>query len=540
MMKAKAPAARRVMILVALAFVALLPMMILRDFTPANELRYLSIADEAMRNGHLFAFTFCGDVYADKPPLYLWAVMFCKWLVGSHQMWLLSLLSFIPAAITLIYMDKWMGERMSDRGRTVASVMTLMSAIFVGSAVTLRMDMMMTMFIVLALRSFWIVNNEPTTERGRVHRWLFPIFIFLGVFSKGPFGLLIPLVSTSAYLVSVRQWRRMGMVWGWRTWVVVLTLCGGWFAGVWADGGSEYLQNMLFHQTVGRGVNAFTHSKPFFYYLLTMWYGIAPWSLATLIPLIWAMARRRIKSDEAGGLPYFCGVVSVSTLVMLSCVSSKLAIYLLPAFPFMIYGGVWAMAKVVSHKWLRATIIVPSAVGALALPAVVVMYFMGIEAWVAGPLVFVGAGLLTAGSVAAICLASRRGAWIAPSTASLAGGMLAAAFVVGLDMPRINEHVGFRALCRETRKVMEMSGCHNTATWALHRVAGMDVYLGSRPNELDSQYDPCSQIDERTVLMIKTRDVDKMPTAPMATVGPYAVLIIEPQADKTNRQPEEN
>lgn len=54
----------RVYILVLLAFV---PLMLLRDVTPNNELRYLSIADEAIRNGMLFAFTNHGVPYADNP-----------------------------------------------------------------------------------------------------------------------------------------------------------------------------------------------------------------------------------------------------------------------------------------------------------------------------------------------------------------------------------------------------------------------------------------------------------------------------------------
>ena len=33
-------------------FICLIPISALRDFTPANELRYISIADEAIRNGH--------------------------------------------------------------------------------------------------------------------------------------------------------------------------------------------------------------------------------------------------------------------------------------------------------------------------------------------------------------------------------------------------------------------------------------------------------------------------------------------------------
>ena len=41
----------RLYILSAAFLLALLPVMILRDFTPSNELRYLSIADEALRDG---------------------------------------------------------------------------------------------------------------------------------------------------------------------------------------------------------------------------------------------------------------------------------------------------------------------------------------------------------------------------------------------------------------------------------------------------------------------------------------------------------
>ena len=37
-------------------FIAALPAMIFRDYTPDNELRYLSIANEALSDGHFFAF----------------------------------------------------------------------------------------------------------------------------------------------------------------------------------------------------------------------------------------------------------------------------------------------------------------------------------------------------------------------------------------------------------------------------------------------------------------------------------------------------
>lgn len=71
---------------VSLCFVAVvLPIMLLRDFTPSNELRYLSIADEALRNHTFFAFSNYGAPYADKPPLYLWIVMLCRYLAPTDS-----------------------------------------------------------------------------------------------------------------------------------------------------------------------------------------------------------------------------------------------------------------------------------------------------------------------------------------------------------------------------------------------------------------------------------------------------------------------
>ena len=46
-----------------LLLLAVLPVLIFRDYTPSNELRYLSIVDEALRNGDIFTFTNHGIQY---------------------------------------------------------------------------------------------------------------------------------------------------------------------------------------------------------------------------------------------------------------------------------------------------------------------------------------------------------------------------------------------------------------------------------------------------------------------------------------------
>src|SRR5690606_14840830 len=122
-------------------------------YTPNNELRYLSIVDEALQNGNVFTFTNQGEVYADKPPLHFWLMMIGKLILGEHRMWYYSLLSFIPAIIILITMAKWISKEEytgpNSQDQTTATLMLATTGLFAGVALIVRMDMLMNMFIVL-------------------------------------------------------------------------------------------------------------------------------------------------------------------------------------------------------------------------------------------------------------------------------------------------------------------------------------------------------------------------------------------------------
>jgi 4-amino-4-deoxy-L-arabinose transferase-like glycosyltransferase len=168
----------------------------LRDFTLDNELRYLSIADEALRQGTFFTFSNHGIPYADKPPLYFWIVMAGKMLFGYHNMLFLSLFSFIPALIIIHLMGQWVKPLLSKIERLMAELLLLTSSFYIGTAIVLRMDMLMTMFIVLSLHTFFKMYNGQAKSRDS---FLFPIFVFMAIFSKGPMGLIVPLISTAVF-----------------------------------------------------------------------------------------------------------------------------------------------------------------------------------------------------------------------------------------------------------------------------------------------------------------------------------------------------
>ena|SRR5690554_1054723 len=154
-------------------FAALLPVMLLRDYTPDNELRYLSIVDEALQSGHLFTFTNQGIPYADKPPLYFWLMMAGKLLLGGHRIWFLSLLSFLPAVVIVRTMSVWV-RREEGVDLNLASLMMMTTGLFTGLALVVRMDMLMCMFIVLALHTFFKIYRGRGRKRDSL---LFPLYL---------------------------------------------------------------------------------------------------------------------------------------------------------------------------------------------------------------------------------------------------------------------------------------------------------------------------------------------------------------------------
>lgn len=463
---------RAIRYLPLLFIVALLPTMIFRDFTPSNELRYLSIADEAIDSGNIFTFTNQGEPYADKPPLYIWLVMLGRVVMGRHLMWLLALFSVVPALVIVRTMNRWVEREMSTAERGSASVMMLSCGLFLALALVLRMDMLMNMFITLALYTFYRMYCGRIDARRNAP--LFGFWLFMALFSKGPVGVLVPLVSTLAFLVCKGQWRTIPRYWGWRTWAVVAGGCVVWWSGVFVEGGADYLHNLLFHQTIDRAVDAFHHKEPFYFYLISFWYSMAPWSLFAVVAIAVGVGRGLLRSD----LEKLFLTIAVSTFVMLSAFSSKIAIYLSPIFPFVLYLGVLMSMRLGRRSYLTACIVLPAVVWIVTLPALVVAAQRAELAWLDNGWLYGAGALLTLTGVGAIILLFRFRNTLQPAIRALSLGVLGALFVGGFALPKINAVLGYGELCRRAVEVAGQRGSERFFVWRIRRPEGMDVYLG--------------------------------------------------------------
>ncbi|MBR3030308.1 MAG: glycosyltransferase family 39 protein [Bacteroidales bacterium] len=465
----------RLIILFALCTAALLPLMLMRDATVSNELRYLSIADEALRDGHLFAFYNHGVPYADKPPLFFWLMMAGKLLFGSHCLLYLSLLSLIPAFVTVAVLDRWCAPALPAGYRTAAAVALLSTFYFAASAVTVRMDMLMTMFITLALYSFYRMYEGDGRLRWRI---AFPVFVFLAIFSKGAVGFLVPLLCVPAFLLAKKQLRTVGRYWGWLTWGILALLCGFWFFMAYREGGADYLRNLLLHQTVDRAVDAFDHKAPVYYYFLHFWYIMFPWCVLVAGSIVTAFVRCTTMDDRARFLACSAAVI----LLILSLVSSKLDIYFLPAAGLAVYAAFMLLPGIESGKSVRWMMLVPLVLAAVAMPAA---YFItrtmtDTFAGSLSPWMFI---VLEAGIIAAVAAAFRGN--VKSAVFSFAAGLYLAVFVFGLQVKQVNPYIGYHSLCEHAMAAAEEKGIDRyvLATYAdgvpmMSRGENADVYLG--------------------------------------------------------------
>lgn len=507
---------------------AVLPVFIFRDFTPDNELRYLSIADEALVKGSVFAFTNHGIIYADKPPFYFWIVMLGKFLFGKHSMLFLGLFSYVPALVILYTMDKWVKNILSEGERLVGQLMLLTSGFFIATAIVLRMDMLMCMFIVLSLYIFFRIYSNAGN---RWDTFLFPFFVFMALFSKGPVGIIIPLVSTIVFIIIKGEIKSIGRYWGWKTLSVLLVLCGAWFAGVYAEGGSQYLHDLLFNQTVNRALNSFHHKEPVYYYLGAIWYSLAPWSLLGIGILVMGLKKKLALTD----LERFFLVIVLSTFVVLSLFSSKLQIYLLPAFPFIVYLAVLWLSRLGMQRWMLPLVGIPACIFCLALPDIIIAQkFINFNGLGISPLFFFAALILSLSGILTIkYLANYK---LNQGIITMSTGMLLAVFAASLALPKYNSFMGLSELCRQAKEVASQKGIGNYYYCELSRAESMDVYLGEKPEMLKMKdlYSITTPIKKPSILFLWYRVIERNDSVQRFVqdknkyqVGNYYFVVIE-------------
>ena len=349
-------------VLLSLAIILILTGLGLREPWPADEPRFALVARDMVETGQWFFPMRGGEIYPDKPPVFMWFIALFYAITGS-----LKVAFLLPSAlagmvtVSLVY-D--LGRRLwSVNTGFIAGLLLLFTVQFTLQAKTAQIDALVCVFITFGcygLLRFLLIDG--------LWRWYFLAWFAmgLGIITKGvgflPALMLLPYLayrlrakrdeSALPYQPSVWKW--------WLGPVVMLLAISLWFVPMYylvsaSDNPAlhAYRDNILFKQTVTRYADSWHHIKPFWYYLTSVipvfW---LPMSLALpwLIPAWW----RAIKQLDARIILPAGWIVLL--LIFFSLSPGKRGVYILPALPMLALISAPYCAQLLSRRWLNRLI----------------------------------------------------------------------------------------------------------------------------------------------------------------------------------------
>ena len=301
------------------------------DLTAPDEPRYALVAREMLTDHHWVLPHRNGNPYPDKPPLFFWTIAAFSALSGGDvNAWSSRLPSAVAATVILMLMWQWSRREETSWLPFLTVVVLLSCTKFFFQARMAQIDMVLCLFTTAAL----LAGYRAMTGKPYSAFWL-GIFMGLGILAKGPVGYLIPAGAMALFAVfgGRSAWRKYpikSLLWGLVPvigWLLLLVL------DVILHDQWDYLNNLLFKQTVVRYFDAWHHHQPFYYFFLSILYDFLPWTPFLLLALPVSKNRWRSLDEKQK----FSWIVILFTLVFFSLSKGKRNLYILPLFPFAAY-----------------------------------------------------------------------------------------------------------------------------------------------------------------------------------------------------------
>ena len=291
---------------------------------PMYSTRVLSVAWE-MWHRHDFLVPYLnGTPYSDKPPLLFWLIQLGWAIGGVGDVWP-RCLEVICGAVQLVLAATLASRLFPDRpvaARNMPWVLLAFSYSFL-FGLQVMYEVLLAACVLGALVALMPRQHDPSPRFG----W-FAFAVSLGLLTKGPVMLLhvgIPWLLGPLWNEWARRERVRWYVQGSIASLASLGVLLLWALSAARAGGAAYREQLLFHQTAGRVVDAFAHALPFWWYMPIIPALIFPFCLW---PRVW-VAILKLRVNDEWGLRFLLAWL-FPVVVIFSLISGKQPYYLLP------------------------------------------------------------------------------------------------------------------------------------------------------------------------------------------------------------------
>ncbi|WP_419785056.1 ArnT family glycosyltransferase [Pseudodesulfovibrio sp.] len=303
----------------------------------SDEVRYADAYRNLAEHGHWMVLALNGQAYPDKPPVYFWFLWLLDKLTPADP----PTVFFLGAALSglMLLAAAYKLARTLEFGRSVslAAVLLLLSNFFLAGLFHYsRMDLMFAALIILSHACFF--RAAQSDNPGRLPLWGF-LLAGVATLVKGPLGFLFPLLTLAVYLIWKGEPRKLFTRAMGKGLAAMLGLLVLWIVGVIAVKGPGFLlHTVLGHQILERATHTFHHREPLQYYFIALPLAWLPWTLFLVAaPVAKMLSPTRLGGLWAGrktaGARSFLWIMFLTTFILLSSLSGKVLIYILPMFP---------------------------------------------------------------------------------------------------------------------------------------------------------------------------------------------------------------
>lgn len=310
--------------------------------TDRDEGRNAEAGREMLETGEWISPTFNYEPRYAKPVFVYWLMSLSYHLFGVSEF--AARLPSAVFAVALILMQYLFIAHL--RGPVIgmsASLMLLVNIEMLGLGRAALTDSVLIFFTTLSLFGFWLgLHGEGQT---RNWMWAFYVGMALATLTKGPVGLLVPLLAALPYLALTKRWGQF-----WRTGLpltgtaLCLLLTLPWYLAMLHIHGEDYLRSAQAH-TIGRFLQPMEgHSFTMFFYIPVLFLGFFPWSGFLPAALYQAyenwrgardtpVTRDALRVTSPQELEWFAASWLISGFLFFTLSSTRLPHYIGPLFP---------------------------------------------------------------------------------------------------------------------------------------------------------------------------------------------------------------
>jgi len=275
-----------------------------------------------------------GQLYFEKPPLYPWLAALFSLPAGRPTELALRLPSSLAGLLGLVAIFFLGRELFGRRTGALAAVILATTYGYFMEARWAHPDMLWTFWLLLACVGFHRAYRADP-------RWMVVFYLSIGLanLTKGPHGLLIPLLAVLVFLASSRDLafvRRMGLPWG----LPLALLPVGLWVVAYRSTGESFPVDALVLRLAHRFTRGEHHAQPFYHVLISLPIEFFPWVLLLPQALWQTFPRSGARPDRDNAYVYSWVLV---IFAVFAASVEKRGVYLLPLLPL--------LALLVARTW---------------------------------------------------------------------------------------------------------------------------------------------------------------------------------------------